>query len=95
MEETLLIVVGIAVVVAGVLLMTWLGAEAIMEGSWRMGLGAFVLLVLLLSAMVVGIKSESDSGPCLRYEHSMYYNAGTKSMMPIRLCAERAEWVQE
>jgi hypothetical protein len=57
-----------------------------------------VLAVLSWSLLVAGIAysevQEGNKGPCLRYETSMYFNASTKTMLPARRCAERAEWVQ-
>ena len=56
---------------------------------------AFVLWAAVIGFMINAYDSEENKGPCLRYETSMYYNAGTKTMMPARRCAERAEWVQQ
>lgn len=55
--------------------------------------GAFAWAVLLVAALSYAAAHEDDKGPCLRYETSMYWNAATKTMMPARVCVERAEWV--
>lgn len=60
---------------------------------------AWAVVAVVCWAIVLGgvfhvAVQEENKGPCLRYETSMYYNAGTKTMMPARRCAERAEWVQ-
>jgi len=33
--------------------------------------------------------------PCTLYETRMHYNAATKTPMPMRVCVERGEWVDE
>lgn len=33
--------------------------------------------------------------PCVEYESRLTYNAATKTMMPMRVCVERGEWVTE
>lgn len=38
-------------------------------------------------------KNEAEH-PCISYETRMTYNAATKTMMPLRVCTERGEWVK-
>lgn len=47
-------------------------------------------------AWIFGSLIESDQEfPCVEYESRMTYNAATKTMMPMRVCIERGEWVQD
>lgn len=60
---------------------------------------AKTVLVLFLTVSIAWfIKSASDlekARPCAEYETRMMWSAATKTMMPARVCVERAEWIQE
>jgi len=54
----------------------------------------FVLIALGLGALIQQMINESERGPCLAYETHTHFNAATKTMMPMRVCVERGEWVK-
>ena len=53
------------------------------------GVGCFFSLAWLLAEAV----KYEDQYPCLNYETTMQYNPAIKTMMPMRHCIERGEWV--
>ena len=59
----------------------------------------FALSVLALAGSLAWfINSYADyekQYPCTLYEARMHYNAATKTPMPMRVCVERGEWVDE
>ena len=59
--------------------------------AWVLGAAAVVLLALALNAMA----EYEREHPCVEYESRLTYNAATKTMMPMRVCVERGEWVTE
>lgn len=63
--------------------------------GWAVTAFATVWLTLGFGFLFGMMIEEEASGPCLAYETQMYYNAGTKTMIPARVCVNRAEWVQQ
>jgi hypothetical protein len=59
--------------------------------AWVMGAVAVWMLAFALNAAA---KYEQEN-PCVTYESRLTYNAATKTMMPMRVCVERGEWVTE
>jgi hypothetical protein len=60
-------------------LMAWvLGATGVLGLAWVLSLAA----------------DREARNPCVEYELRMTYNAATKTMMPLRVCIERGEWVE-
>ena len=59
--------------------------------AWALGA---VAVLMLAWGINVGIEHERDN-PCVAYESRLTYNAATKTMMPMRVCVERGEWVTE
>lgn len=57
-------------------------------------ISAFLWIAICMSVVASAAIEEEERGPCLSYETQMYWNAGTKSMMPARVCVQRAEWVK-
>ena len=58
---------------------------------WLCRAACFLSLAWLLGWMI-----ESDQEfPCVKYETTMQYNGATKTVMPMRYCVERGEWVQD
>lgn len=55
-------------------------------------LAVFGLIICIAS--LLWIVSQPDDKPCVRYETSYQYNAATKTMMPMRYCAQQGEWVK-
>ena len=71
-----------------------------MDRFWNNGATDLVAWVLgavgvLMLAWVLSLAAEQgDRNPCVEYESRMTYNAATKTMMPLRVCIERGEWVK-
>ena len=58
---------------------------------WLCGVAFFLSLAWLFGWLI-----ESDQEfPCVKYETTMQYNSATKTVMPMRYCVERGEWVQD
>lgn len=56
----------------------------------------FAISTFLFSAWLLSLAIEAgNENPCLEYETTMMYNAATKTIMPIRSCKKRGEWVEE
>lgn len=55
---------------------------------------AFVFASICLGGIMQMKAEEEAKGPCLREKTEMYWNPGTKTMMPATVCVERAEWVK-
>lgn len=56
----------------------------------------FGILCFLFTAWLIPLMYEAENkNPCLEYETTMMYNVATKTMMPIRSCKKRGEWVEE
>ena len=85
------VVVLAALILAGFLLMRAADSYSLFS-SWS--ILAFLWLAICLSVIAQAAIDEEERGPCLSYETQMYWNAGTKSMMPARICVQRAEWVK-
>ena len=61
---------------------------------WLWGGVAVAITVGGLGAIIQGDMAANARGPCLRYETIMMFNAATKTVMPVRHCVERGEWVR-
>lgn len=80
-----------AMVITGVL-MVQAFIQDYLVNPW---MGAFLIwAVFIVAVLIAAADQDEKKGPCLRYETSMYWNSGTKTMMPARICVERAEWVK-
>lgn len=58
---------------------------------WACGIVCILSLGWVLSKVV----ENEQKYPCIEYEAQMMYNAATKSMMPMRVCVRRGEWMPE
>jgi len=58
--------------------------------AWVLGAVAVLMLAWAISWAV----DQEARNPCVEYESRMTYNAATKTMMPMRVCIERGEWVE-
>ena len=58
--------------------------------AWVLGAVAVLMLAWAISWAV----DQEARNPCVEYEARMTYNAATKTMMPMRVCIERGEWVK-
>lgn len=59
--------------------------------AWVLGAVGVLMLAWAISWAV----DQEARNPCVEYESRMTYNAATKTMMPMRVCIERGEWVQD
>lgn len=62
--------------------------------DWRAWASGAIAVVMLAFALNAAAKHEQEH-PCVTYESRLTYNAATKTMMPMRVCVERGEWVTE
>ena len=58
--------------------------------AWVLGAVGVSMLAWAISWAV----DQEARNPCVEYEARMTYNAATKTMMPMRVCIERGEWVE-
>ena len=58
--------------------------------AWVLG----AIGVLTLAWAISWAVDQEARNPCVEYESRMTYNAATKTMMPMRVCIERGEWVE-
>ena len=58
--------------------------------AWVLG----AIGVLMLAWAISWAVDQEARNPCVEYEARMTYNAATKTMMPMRVCIERGEWVE-
>ena len=58
--------------------------------AWVLGAVGVLMLAWAISWAV----DQEARNPCVEYESRMTYNAATKTMMPMRVCIERGEWVE-
>lgn len=68
------------------------------DGSKKAMAAMFVLVSVFFALVAKDIKEKGikeDDRPCVRYETSMQFNAATKTMMPVRYCAQYGEWVHD
>lgn len=68
---------------------------AAVDGSVPAAVGAFVIVVLALAAVIQGAANENKERPCAEYEIRMMCNAATKTVMPMRVCVLHGEWIEE
>ena len=88
------------VIAAG--LVVFMGAPIVwLAKSLEWGLSGLTTFGVIAVWMALGIGfmlqmelNGEQTGPCLRWETTMHYNPATKTVMPARHCAERAEWVE-
>lgn len=89
-------------VIESIILLLWIGIFfgsiiAIIEGYDEQNLiwiiGGVIGLILCLATALWGL-NQKDNKPCVHYETNMQYNAATKTIMPMRYCAQYGEWVK-
>lgn len=56
---------------------------------------AFFVFVIPLGAVIGLTEDKDEKYPCVHYETRMQYNPATKTVMPLKVCVERGEWVNE
>jgi hypothetical protein len=82
----------VAGVIAWIVLILWLAVIAL-EDKPHLNIVAFVVFVVPVGILVnQAIKHEREN-PCVEWERKMQYNPATKTIMPMRVCVLRGEWV--
>jgi hypothetical protein len=89
------IIIGILAVIAWMASVLFAMHRFELEGFLDpLGLVATTLVVVGLAWVIKqGIDDEARH-PCVEHELRMTYIAATKTMMPLRVCIERGEWVE-
>lgn len=68
---------------------------AIDQGSVGYSLVCAILLIIGLGFAIETIDERNKEYPCVEYEIRNQYNPATKTVMPMRVCVERGEWIEE
>jgi hypothetical protein len=58
--------------------------------SWLCRVACFLSLAWFIGRTI----ERYQEFPCVKYDTNMQYNSATKTVMPMRHCVERGEWVQ-
>lgn len=92
----MMIFVACMVIIGVLIALVFLTGRAMDSGSLlnKWSISAFLLGSACLAVVMQASISQEDKGPCLQYETQMYWNSGTKNMMPARVCVSRGEWVK-
>ena len=87
-------------VLQAILLVAYIGllfyfvGNALDDGGLFYVLGAVAMTVLTVAIIIAAVDQAEKQGPCVKYETSWQYNAGTKTNMPYKVCTERGEWIK-
>ena len=78
-------------------LLGWLITKAMDSDSLfnPFSFASFLMAAIGLTVLIYAAEMEESKGPCLNYETQIYWNSATKTMMPARVCTQRAEWIKE
>jgi hypothetical protein len=71
--------------------LVWLGIYMADTGS-RLAAAALFLWFVIPCGLVIDADMEK---PCVQYETRMQYNPATKTVMPLRVCTQYGEWVED
>lgn len=66
------------------------------DRGFRMSLGGILVGTGLVMFIIIGYIATHPPGeakPCVRWDTSAQYNPATKTVMPMRYCAQYGEWV--
>lgn len=90
------ILVACMVIIGALVLLVVLTSRAMDSDSLlnKWSLASFLWASVCLAVALQASISQEEKGPCLHYETQMHWNAGTKTMMPARVCVSRGEWVK-
>lgn len=80
------------------LVVAWVAAilvllDAVIDGSTKALIVLVLFLVVPLGAFI-NYASENEK-PCAQYETKLMYNASTKTTMPMRVCVQHGEWMED
>lgn len=85
-----------------ILVLIWLTFSSIMviecNKWWSRTLWAIISFVswsVALGFLMELTKVEEQEKPCVRYEYQYQYNPAVKSVVPIRACVLRGEWLDK
>ncbi len=67
---------------------------ALSSGSYAAICASVVFWIAVSSLICYAVIDSNNKGPCVKYETQMHYNAAVKTMMPVRVCVQRGEWVE-
>lgn len=68
---------------------------AIFQESVGYSLVCAILLIIPIGFISGKIYERHKERPCVEYEHRTQYNPATKTVMPMRVCVARGEWIEE
>ena len=88
-------IIGVTILLAWLGLVFWLACVAIDSGSKFFAALAFFSFSIPLGLIVNASMDHEKQNPCAQYETRMQYNPATKTMMPMRVCVLRGEWIGE
>lgn len=91
-------IIGVLVLVIWISLVCFLLIASIETGGKLkiIAIAAFLFVLVVPPGLVVdGVRKKEIEQPCAEYELRMHYNPATKTMMPMRVCILRGEWVTE
>lgn len=63
------------------------------EENRKLAIACIVIDFVLFASFLQYLYDRQQDTPCVKYETSMQFNAATKTVMPLRVCVERGEWV--
>lgn len=81
--------------VAWICVLGGLVATALERNSWAVAFCAILVAVGPFGLVVQHEINQEKTQPCARYEARLMYNSAVKQMMPMRVCVERGEWMEE
>lgn len=65
------------------------------NGGWVCGVVLFVWVVIAMGFVIQSDIEQDKEHPCVEYEIRQQYNPATKTVMPVKVCALRGEWVED
>ena len=68
--------------------------EALSDGSYAARCASVIFWIVTFAFLCYAVVESNNKGPCVKYETQMHYNAAVKTMMPVRVCVQRGEWVE-
>lgn len=83
-----------ALAVVSFICLAWLSLYALFECGFLYKIAGAIFWIASLTAFFYVRDVQKNENPCVKYETRMHYNPATKTMMPLRICSERGEWVE-
>ena len=79
-----------AIIVSALVVLIWLSVR-VFDGDRLAAVGVCFIVLILIGLVINSAANSEAKGPCHKYETQLMYNAGTKTMMPSRVCVLRGE----